>query len=720
MRLRPSRSGQRPRKAVTMALSRHPLTVAAIAVATGLAAAAGLIAGAPAGAPAPAAAAAALSAAAVATDGATAVAVAAALRLASGACADGASQFATTWPVPHAGPAPGTMTLRSAVAPPHEADDGGGGGDDDDDDGGCEELWVAPADRVVEALGVAPAPPDADPAVAAVAAAVGAAPPAAAATLRALSVPAAAALLAIVHPAGGACRGTTYAAGVVYLLRPATRAVSALAVEEPTLVRATTGAASRPTATLRATASPRATAKPRTMATPRPTVVVEEVSAAATTSATPRPTASPRLTTSPRPTASSQTASPRGRSALVAAQPSATAATSASARRPSAAVAGAPPGAGRAIPLPPRSAADARARSRSPSAAERRARAVLLDSPKFFMGIAPTVCLPAVAVVTPHPSVAARPPKLKLISNDHDSRPTKAVEGVDETESDAHRRAKAAAAAAAAAAKRLRPSPTPSPTPSQKPFPSPSAVRTATPTPSPTPTHSSGARAPGSPTPTAAPRDLVSGARGNCFPATAAVVSRSRGVVPMAVVTTGEELLVTAGGGGRLPTFARVVAWSHRDAAAVAGVVTLSTAAGVGVTLTPGHLVPVVRAGAPGGAPTLIPAGAVAVGDVVGVAPGGGNATTSLVTAVTASTSSGLYAPHTAAGTTLVVDGVVVSEWTTAVPPWLAAPLLAGVAAVGAGEPVSRVLCEGRAAAGAAAAWAATWLPLVGAGGRGG
>lgn len=69
MRLRPSRSGQRPRNAVTMALSRHPLTVAAIAVATGLAAAAGLIAGAPAGAPAPAAAAAALSAAAVATDG---------------------------------------------------------------------------------------------------------------------------------------------------------------------------------------------------------------------------------------------------------------------------------------------------------------------------------------------------------------------------------------------------------------------------------------------------------------------------------------------------------------------------------------------------------------------------------------------------------------------------------------------------------------------------
>lgn len=703
-----------------MALPRHLLTVAAIAVATGLAAAAGLIAGAPAGAPAHAAAAAALSAAAVATDGATAGAVAAALQLASGVCADGASQFATTWPVPHAGPAPGTITLRSAVAPPYDADDGGGGGDgdDDDDDGGCEELWVAPADRVVEALGVAPAPPDADPAVAAVAAAVGAAPPPAAATLRALSVPAAAALLAIVHPAGGACRGTTYAAGVVYLLRPAMRAVGALAVEEPTLVRVATGAASRPTATLRATASPRATAKPRTTAAPRPTVVVEKVSAAATATATPRPTASPRLTASPRPTASSQTGSPRGRSELVAAQPSATAAASTSARRPSAAVAGAPPGAGRAIPLPPRSAADARARSRSPSAAERRARAVLLDSPKFFMGIAPTVCLPAVVAATPHPTVAARQPKLKLISNDHDGHPTKSVEAVEETESDAHRRVKAAAAAAAAA-KRLRPSPTPSPTPSHKPSPSPSPVRTATPTPSPTPTHSSGARAPASPTPTVAPRDLVSGARGNCFPATAAVVSRSRGVVPVAVVTTGEELLVTAGGGGRLPTYARVVAWSHRDAAAVAGMVTLSTAAGVGVTLTPGHLVPVVRAGAPGGAPTLTPAGAVAVGDVVGVAPGGGNATTSLVTAVTASTSSGLYAPHTAAGTTLVVDGVVVSEWTTAVPPWLAAPLLAGVAAVGAGEPVSRVLCEGRAAAGAAAAWAATWLPLVGAWGGG-
>lgn len=187
-------------------------------------------------------------------------------------------------------------------------------------------------------------------------------------------------------------------------------------------------------------------------------------------------------------------------------------------------------------------------------------------------------------------------------------------------------------------------------------------------------------------------------------------------MVPLAAVATGEELLVTAGGDGRPPTYARVVAWSHRDAGALAAVVTLSTAAGVGVTLTPGHLVPVVRAGVREGAPTLTAAGAVAVGDLVGVVPGGGNATTSLVTAVTASTGVGLYAPHTAAGTTLVVDGVVVSEWTTALPPWLAAPLLAGVAAAGLGESISRVLCEGRAAAGAAAAWVAAWIPVVGRG----
>lgn len=396
-----------------------------------------------------------------------------------------------------------------------------------------------------------------------------------------------------------------------------------------------------------------------------------------------------------------------------------------SARRPTSAAAeaaarGAPPGAARAVPPPPRSAADARVNARSPSAAERRARALLLDSPKFFMGIAPTVCLPVTAVAAPHKKVTAQQPKLKLVATDG-TNVHKTPEELAEEE--ARRKANAKAKAAAAAAKRLLPTPTPTSTPSPSLSPSltptPPPSHTATRTPSPTPTHTSGTRAPASPTPTAAPRDSISGARGNCFPAAAAVVSRRRGVVPVATVVTGEELLVSAGGDGRPLTYARVVAWSHRDAAAVAGVVTLSTTAGVGVTLTPGHLLPVVRASARGGGtPTLTPAGAVAVGDVVGVAaPGGGNATTSVVTAVTASTAAGLYAPHTAAGTTLVVDGVVVSEWTTAVPPWLAAPLMAGVAAAGVGEPVSRVLCEGRAAAGAVAAWVAAWLPLRATGG---
>jgi len=202
----------------------------------------------------------------------------------------------------------------------------------------------------------------------------------------------------------------------------------------------------------------------------------------------------------------------------------------------------------------------------------------------------------------------------------------------------------------------------------------------------------------------------------DCFPAAATVVTAAGVVTRMDALAVGTAV-VTGRGGATSPVFA----FSHADPAGTARAwVTLTTAAG-GLTLTPGHYVPVRRrGGGAAAAPRLVAAAAIAVGDAVqhvppppprassaaaaaaaaangstcavgGAAAAGGGWVVVTHTRVTAAAGRrGLYNPHTLDGW-LVVDGVVTSTYTTAVAPAVAEAALAAARAAyrwGAGAAV--------------------------------
>lgn len=152
-----------------------------------------------------------------------------------------------------------------------------------------------------------------------------------------------------------------------------------------------------------------------------------------------------------------------------------------------------------------------------------------------------------------------------------------------------------------------------------------------------------------------------------CFPADATVELASGERVAMADLAIGDVVRVAAGADAA--AWSPVYFFSHKDPAGAAttarAYVTLTTASGAALTLTPGHYVMA------DGVATA--AAEVAVGQALSLASGAASA-------VTASTRSvrrgGLYNPHTLAGT-IVVDGVVASTYTTAVHPAVAAGLLA-------------------------------------------
>ncbi|GAB0498322.1 hypothetical protein MMPV_009663 [Pyropia vietnamensis] len=152
-----------------------------------------------------------------------------------------------------------------------------------------------------------------------------------------------------------------------------------------------------------------------------------------------------------------------------------------------------------------------------------------------------------------------------------------------------------------------------------------------------------------------------------CFPADAAVSldpgsAGSSGVVRAADLVWGTRVATPdAPTGGSSP----LLVWTHADATARScNFVTLTTAAGAAVTLTGGHLVPV--GGVSLDRAVLTPARDVVEGDVVKVVvgEGGGAFAPSTVTTVERVCGVGLYSFHTTAGETLVVGGVVVSQWT--------------------------------------------------------
>ncbi|GAB0495032.1 hypothetical protein MMPV_006329 [Pyropia vietnamensis] len=193
-----------------------------------------------------------------------------------------------------------------------------------------------------------------------------------------------------------------------------------------------------------------------------------------------------------------------------------------------------------------------------------------------------------------------------------------------------------------------------------------------------------------------------------CFPAAATVEVEARGPIAMSDLRLGDRVRVSA------TTFEPVVLFSHRDAAATGEYVALSTASGRVLVATTGHLVYTASAGTASGW-TLTRAGSVVVGDVLplGDASDGGR-----VVAVAQTTGSGLYNPHTPSGD-LVVDGVRVSAYTTAVPMGIARTLLAPISAAAScglirETTAGRVLAGGAPAAAAVARWVAGAWQAVG------
>lgn len=182
-----------------------------------------------------------------------------------------------------------------------------------------------------------------------------------------------------------------------------------------------------------------------------------------------------------------------------------------------------------------------------------------------------------------------------------------------------------------------------------------------------------------------------------CFPADAFVwvyPNGGGGAGGPPLATTMADLRlgdVVAIGGGRT---SRVVAFSHADPAAVTTMVTVTTAGGSRLTLSPGHLVYTAADDDVGScssvsAPnnrtrdttsitgwTLTPAASLTVGSTLRSPTG----EPLPVTAVTLSRAVGLYNPHTAsADGDLLVGGVWASTWTTAVGVRMGRALLAPV-----------------------------------------
>ena len=171
-----------------------------------------------------------------------------------------------------------------------------------------------------------------------------------------------------------------------------------------------------------------------------------------------------------------------------------------------------------------------------------------------------------------------------------------------------------------------------------------------------------------------------------CFPASAAVTTAAGATVRMADVAVGDELRT-----GPASTSA-VYTWSHRLPAGRHPFVRLTTADGRALTASPGHLVYANG--------VLTAAADVAIGDTLPAVAANASltslsmsssaaaataaaeaATPARVVAVDRVVADGLFHPHTLDGD-LVVDGFVVSTWTTAVPVAAARAALAPLAAV--------------------------------------
>lgn len=148
-----------------------------------------------------------------------------------------------------------------------------------------------------------------------------------------------------------------------------------------------------------------------------------------------------------------------------------------------------------------------------------------------------------------------------------------------------------------------------------------------------------------------------------CFPSHATVRRDDGNLIPMTHLQTGDRVAV---GDGR---FSPVFTWTHRDPTAAANLY-ISIDAGLArpLTLTPSHFVHISG--------RIVPASAVRKGDLMTSE----NGTAVVVRDVRRVRSQGLFNPQTMHGD-IVVDGLVVSTYTTAVEHVAAHALLAPVRA---------------------------------------
>lgn len=145
-----------------------------------------------------------------------------------------------------------------------------------------------------------------------------------------------------------------------------------------------------------------------------------------------------------------------------------------------------------------------------------------------------------------------------------------------------------------------------------------------------------------------------------CFPASAIVELSSGAFLPMSSLSIGDVVRVGPGPNDFSPVFM----FTHKLAGTTNRFVTLKTADGHAITLTPSHFIYSNDA--------LIPASAVAPGATLSLASGH----VSTVTSVSESTAAGLYNPQTAHGD-IVVNGIIASTYTTAITPTFAHAALA-------------------------------------------
>jgi Hint module len=143
----------------------------------------------------------------------------------------------------------------------------------------------------------------------------------------------------------------------------------------------------------------------------------------------------------------------------------------------------------------------------------------------------------------------------------------------------------------------------------------------------------------------------------SCFPSSATVELADSSVVRMDSVKIGDLVKVAPN------TFSPVFMFTHKLTNHVSSFVTLTTASGMTLAVSPGHFIYANNA--------LVPASSVTTGMTLETSAG-----VDAVVAVTRAHMTGLFNPQTLHGD-IVVDGVRASTYTTAVEPTAAHALLA-------------------------------------------